>query len=75
MKAILIITLILFTTIDCWSQKDFKTKTDKIDSVMRAHIVDNGKRPVQITLSANIGQANPPYDTGKLVSELMKIIM
>ena len=29
----------------------------------------------KITLSANIGQANPPYDTGKLVSALLEIIM
>jgi D-alanyl-D-alanine carboxypeptidase len=28
-----------------------------------------------ITFSANIGQANPPYDTGKLVKELMDIIL
>jgi D-alanyl-D-alanine carboxypeptidase len=32
--------------------------------------------PVEkITFSANIGQANPPYDAGKLVNELMDIIM
>jgi CubicO group peptidase (beta-lactamase class C family) len=32
--------------------------------------------PVEkITFSANIGQANPPYDAGKLVNELMNIIM
>jgi D-alanyl-D-alanine carboxypeptidase len=29
----------------------------------------------RITLSANIGQANPPYDTGKLVDALLNIIM
>lgn len=28
----------------------------------------------QVTFSANIGQANAPYDTGKLVQELMDII-
>jgi D-alanyl-D-alanine carboxypeptidase len=32
--------------------------------------------PVEkITFSANIGQANPPYDAGKLVNALMDIIM
>jgi D-alanyl-D-alanine carboxypeptidase len=29
----------------------------------------------KITFSANIGQANPPYDAGKLVEELMDIIL
>jgi len=29
----------------------------------------------RITISANIGQANPPYDAGKLVTELMDIIL
>ena len=29
----------------------------------------------RITFSANIGQANPPYDTGKLVNALMDIII
>lgn len=28
----------------------------------------------KITFSANIGQANPPYDTGKLINELLDII-
>ena len=29
----------------------------------------------KITLSANIGQANPPYDTGKLVNDLIEIVI
>jgi D-alanyl-D-alanine carboxypeptidase len=29
----------------------------------------------KVTFSANIGQANPPYDTGKLVQELMDVIL
>ena len=29
----------------------------------------------RITISANIGQANPPYDTGKLVKQLLDIIL
>jgi D-alanyl-D-alanine carboxypeptidase len=29
----------------------------------------------QITFSANIGQVNPPYDTGKLINEIMEVIL
>jgi D-alanyl-D-alanine carboxypeptidase len=46
MKKIIFLTLFLSTTVLSSAQTDFNLKTKKIDSIMLAHIIDNGKKPV-----------------------------
>lgn len=46
MKTLFFVTILLATSVLSFAQTDFSAKTKKIDSLMLAHIIDKGKKPV-----------------------------